>query len=295
MLVLANINREMSFEVSRVNGRVFLTGSLDGIEYRGSEWNSPCSYYVVESSGDVLDFGKASEAKIVVFETVYETGLSHKETNLEELIFSFGNRKYVEYLKRKEIDGYSKRLFMPKLKYKNQILPPIDEEASSPEKRFVLEKMFPADVLESFSKIKLDSVLLHPDLMGLRQNMRYKTHFLLADCIIKLMEKKYVTNDCLSDSGYSSFFVMVKDEVENGRLTPLCRDRLAVLCYILFLQIEGFCVKYKLLPDFKFSKKKVVNIFNLMGFPYHLKTDVFKPTERAVCRSDIENQVHSMG
>lgn len=276
MLILANMSRETSFEVSKVNGRVFLRGGLKGIEYKGSEWNSPCHYCVVESSNGVIDLSKAEEARIVVFETVYETGVSHEKTSLKELAFTFGGKRLAGYHRRKEIDGYSKRVFSSKFKLRDQILPPMDEEAECPKKRFVLEKMFPKEVLSSFSEIKVESVLLHPDLMELKQNMSYKTHFLLADCIIKLMEKKYITNDCLNDSGYSSFFAMIEDEVENKVLTPLCRDRLAILCYILFLQIEGFSVKYEVLPDFKFSKKRVIAMFRLIGCLYSPQSDNFK-------------------
>ncbi|AFN82869.1 hypothetical protein EROM_041020 [Encephalitozoon romaleae SJ-2008] len=276
MLILTNISREMNFEASKVNGRVFLKGDFEGIEYKGSEWNSPCYYCVVESSNGVIDLGRAEEARIVVFETVYETGVSHKKTSLKELAFTFGGKRLAGYHRRKEIDGYSKRVFTSSFKFKDQILPPMDEEAECPKKRFVLERMFPKEVLSSFEEIKVDSVLLHPDLMGLKQNMSYKTHFLLADCIIKLMEKKYITNDCLNDSGYSSFFAVIENEVENKMLTPLCRDKLAILCYILFLQIQGFSVKYEVLPDFKFSKKKVISMHRLIGCLYYSQSDTFK-------------------
>ncbi|ADM11391.1 uncharacterized protein Eint_041020 [Encephalitozoon intestinalis ATCC 50506] len=289
MLILANTNREMSFEVSRVNGRVFLAGSLEGIEYKGSEWNSPCNYYVVESSEGIFELNKAMEAKVIVFETIYETGLLHEKTSFEKLASTFGNRKFAEHYKRKGIEGYSKRFFTSKFQYREQVLPPIDKEKWNPEERFPLEKMFPQDVLSSFLEIKLDTVLLHPDLMSLKQDVNYKIHFLLADCIIKLMEKKYVTSDCLNDSGYSSFFEMIKDEVENRMLTPLCRDKLAILCYILFLQIEGSSVRYEVLPDFKFSKEKVLAMFRVIGCSYIAKLDSFKMKEKQMHPSDTRN------
>ncbi|WEL38450.1 hypothetical protein PFJ87_04g01240 [Encephalitozoon hellem] len=289
MLVLTNISREMKFEVSKVNGRVFLRGDLDGIEYKGSEWNSPCSYYIAESSGGAIDLRKAKKARIIVFETVYETGLLHEKTSIKELAFTFGSKRLVGYHKKREAEGYSKRFFASKFGYRDQILPPTNGEAKCLKERFVLEKMFPKEVLSSFSEIRLESVLLHPDLMELRQSMSYKIHFLLADCIIKLMEKKYITDDCLNDSEYSSFFVMIKDEIENRMLTPLCRDRLAILCYILFLQIEGFSIKYEILPDFKFSKEKVIAMLKLIGCLYSSQTDTFKMKSNPAPSYDTSN------
>lgn len=281
MLILANTGWEASFEVSRVNGRVFLTGEQEGVVHRGSEWNAPCSYYVVESSAGVIEMDKGVEAKVVVFETVYETGVAHEKEDFMGLLSSFGNAKSREAMKSREVMGAPKRIPAHKTNAKVQILPPSNEEAEGPEERFVMEKMFPKEVLEEFSKINIGSVLLHPDLMSLRRDMDYKIHFLLADCIVKLMEKRYVTGDCLDDSGYSSFFAVIKDDIENKKLTPLGRDKLAVLCYILILQIERFSLKYELLPDFKLPKEKVIKMFRMIGCSYNPLSGVIRASRKA--------------
>lgn len=276
MLILTNIGKDLEFEISKVNGRMFLNTNFETIGYKGVETNVPCTYYVVESSEGVIDMSGATEAKMITFETVYETGVSHAESNVDDLILTFGSKKNISIMKKRHIDGIRNKNFGAKFIGKTQILPPVNEDAKNVGEYFLLENMFPSNVLESFSKIDMASVELHSDLKKLRQSKEHKIHFLLADCMIKLLERKYITNDCLNDSVYRSFFEVIEDEIEVRRLTALCRDKLIVLCYILILEIEGFSVSYGALPDFKLPSEKVINMFKSIGCSVSPSGDVFK-------------------
>ncbi|KAH9411592.1 hypothetical protein HK407_04g06970 [Ordospora pajunii] len=265
MLVFANFCKDVEFEVQNVNGRVFLDGRVDGVGFRGIEGSVPCNFWVVEASDGKICMENAVRARMIAVETVYESGVVSRETGIDELYMSFGNKRMMDYVKRKSIDGNSGVLVRSKIHAKTQILPPINEDAKGVEEYFVLERMFPATVLDEFSKINLGSVELHADLEAFKQDVGMKKHFLLADCIMKVLEKKYITRDCLSDSEYWSFSEVIKNDIEEMKLTPLCRDRLAVLCYILLFQIDGFCVHYDMLPKFGFGKNKVVGMLKLIG------------------------------
>lgn len=278
MLILSNIKQDMEFAVSMVNGRAVLSGGAENVRFVGREASIPCNYCVVTSADGVIDMESAVDARVVVFETVYETGVVHKEGSFDELMLSFGSKRSAEMVAKREIDG---RLHgAVRFAGRNLILPPVNENAKGLADCFVLENMFPQSVLSKFSGISLGSVVLHADLMSFKQNIEYKMHFLLADCIIKLMEKKYVTSDCLSDTEYEGFFEVIRDEVEGRKLTPLCRDRLAVLCYILLLQIEGLSVCYRDLPDFKLGREKVINMFKAIGCSFSPQKEVFKVVAR---------------
>lgn len=276
MLILANVKRDVEFEVSRVNERVFLRGEMEDIVYKGVEVNIPCNYYVTESSDGRIEMCTAREARVIVVETEYESGTTHEEADVDDLILAFGNKRSVERVSKRDMNGRLRWNRDVRLRGRTQILPEVNPEARGAGEYFTVERMFPRRVVESFSRISLNSVVLHGDLARFKQNMKYKTHFLLADCIIKLMEKKYITSDSLSDTGYESFFEVIRDDIEGRRLTPLCRDRLAMLCYILLLQIEGRRVVYRDLPDFGFTKEKVVNMFKCIGCTFSVPLGMFK-------------------
>ncbi|KAM0671998.1 hypothetical protein OCOL_001056 [Ordospora colligata] len=280
MLIFANLCKDVEFEVQNVNGRVFLNGMVEGVGFRGVERNSPCNFWVVKAGNGEIDMKSAVQARMVSVETVYESGAVSREAGIDELYMSFGNKRMMDYVKRKIIDRSNGTFVRSKIQAKIQILPPINENAKDVEEYFVLERMFPTSVLDEFSKINLGSVELHADLETFKQDIGMKIHFLLADCIMKVLEKKYVTRDCLSDSEYSSFFDVIKNEIEEMRLTPLCRDRLAVLCYILLFQIEGFCVHYDMLPKFGFGKEKVVSILKLIGCEYLKAKEMYSMTKK---------------
>jgi hypothetical protein len=280
MLIFANFCKDVEFEVQNVNGRVFLNGKVEGVGFRGVEGNVPCNFWVVDASDGEIDMKSAVQARMVCVETVYESGAVSREAGVDELYMSFGNKRMMDYVKRKSIDRSNGTFVRSKIQAKTQILPPINEDAKDVEEYFVLERMFPTSVLDEFSKINLGSVELHADLEAFKQDIGMKMHFLLADCIMKVLEKKYVTRDCLSDSEYSSFFDVIKNEIEEMRLTPLCRDRLAVLCYILLFQIEEFCVHYDMLPKFGFGKEKVVSMLKLIGCEYLRTKEMYAMTKK---------------
>lgn len=277
MLILTNIKKELEFEISRINERMFLEANIENVIYKGTEASVPCNYYVVESSdNNIINMNNVMRSRIIVFEIIYETGVTYAESNIDDLILSFGSKKSIDMINKREINGRLKKTTGARFTSKTQILPPINEDAKDIREYFTLENMFPKDVLGNFSEIDMDSIALHPDLINFKQNIKYKKHFLLVDCIIKLMEKKYITSDCLSDTEYSSFFKTIKEEVEGRRLTPLCRDRLAILCYILLLEVEGFSVSYRSLPNFKFSKEKIINMFKSIGCSFSPAKGIFK-------------------
>jgi hypothetical protein len=276
MFILTNTSKELPFEISTVNGRTFLRAAADGVLYKGTEANLPCNYYVVESNEDVVDASTAEEAKVMVIETIFETGVSQGEASYDSLILSFGSRRMAELVARRELNGEARAASSAKFVVKSQLLPPMNEDAGCVEEYFTLETMFPQDVLEAFSKLEPSEATLHSSLLRLKQKRGLKLHFLLADCIIKLLEKKYILSDCLSETGYESFYRLIVDDVESRRLTPLGRDRLAVLCYILLLNIEGFTLHYASLPSLGMPKIKVINLFKTIGCSYSPSKNEFK-------------------
>lgn len=307
MLILTNYEHTTELNVHEKNGRVTLSAEIESFSIQGKESKTPCNYFVVEvldkaecdtadsdncdntltkdqvtemKRGDLLNLKNAVPAKLIVCETLYETGYSGVVATGDDLVLAFGTKKRKERIKRREIDGQQQGLRTSRYTSPSQILPKINDQAEHIKDCYELELMFPSTLLNDFRNIEISDIALSPILMSYGQNVKYKTHFLLADCIIKVMDKNFITSDCLNDTGYECFYSFLKDHTEGKNLSPLGKDRLAVLCYILLLQIQSYVLDFDLVPSFGFTKTKIVALFKAIGCSYSKNRNILKLVSR---------------
>ncbi|EOB11828.1 hypothetical protein NBO_759gi001, partial [Nosema bombycis CQ1] len=141
MFVLANCNydQNVDLELKKIDEKSYIEGNFNNIKYRGSQHDHPVNFLVIESvDSQTISFKNAQEAPFYIMEVVYETGIQHEESNVAELVKSFGTKKSMTIMKNTEIHGRLKST-VTVIDSKTQIIPPVNKNAESPLDSFLLE------------------------------------------------------------------------------------------------------------------------------------------------------------
>ncbi|EOB14657.1 hypothetical protein NBO_19g0010 [Nosema bombycis CQ1] len=283
MFVLANCNydQNVDLELKKIDEKSYIEGNFNNIKYRGSQHDHPVNFLVIESvDSQTISFKNAQEAPFYIMEVVYETGIQHEESNVAELVKSFGTKKSMTIMKNTEIHGRLKST-VTVIDSKTQIIPPVNKNAESPLDSFLLEDIFSPEVLTHFESLDIEDIRLQKEMSPF--NHKDKVRFLLADALVKVLKFKYYTRDMLESTPYEIIMELFIDDIDHRRIGKLARDRLLIILYILLLQIEGGVIETRIIPSFNMGHKEVIQLFKVLGCIYNERKKevkwLYKPKE----------------
>lgn len=269
MFILSNYFKGKPLSITEKNNRHTLSSFNKEIRYFGIEKKSPVKYFCIKrNKEEILDEIQKENlipAKIITMETVFEKEIDLTvEDTYEDLLFDFGDKNARERFKKRE---FNIKYDIAKIHFnvENQLLPPYNRNADTPNNIYSLELMFGEDIFENFKYAAIE----YENMSSLVKDQKYSTEkivlFRCIDCIYRILSMPDNFVDKSLPKAYRFYHKEIKKECFNGRLTTILKDKLIVKLYILLLICNDYEINYESLPKFNMQKEKINTILVMIG------------------------------
>lgn len=270
-------------EIINIDNEETLRISNDNFTKIAVKQKLPIKYVVLKESekGELAINGKnyrMKQAEYVYFETHVANSQNtlKADSNIKNLINTFGNKKSKEIFKNMENNQGERRQTRQIFTYEEQILPKFNDTEVINE-IYRLDDIFGTEIIEEFQQVEYDDVDLHESLRKYYE--KDKVVILLLDCLIKALERKRVSLKYIDEifiSGCSNFSNFIEPHLFKGYFTDLGKDKMVTIAYILFLMLNDYNVLADELPKFNYDHARLFQILKSIGCTYNKKTMKYK-------------------